>query len=229
MMKHQFGNEKTELYTRVLAAVIVLLGALCFLRVAGFLTAEAAVRGVAARIGEMTQKARTPGDLNVLLASGKASVEELKKKNLFVVTGPKQHPISEVLGILGSEALINGNWYKVGDSVGDAKIVAIGPTKVKVSWDGQEKDFSPIASAGGERQDGASPKPRPADGPRRAGRDERVAGGAGGGPTPGGQAGPAGLSDEDRARRNQQWKNMTPEERQQAREQTRRRLGSRTR
>ena len=54
-----------------------------------------------------------------------------------------------MIGILGREALIGDKWYKVGDSVGDAKIVAIEPTKVKVVWDGQEKEFSPIGSSGG--------------------------------------------------------------------------------
>ena len=53
-----------------------------------------------------------------------------------------------MLGILGHEALINGKWYKVGDSVGEAKIVAIEPTKVRIAWNGQEKEFSPIGSSG---------------------------------------------------------------------------------
>ncbi len=30
--------------------------------------------------------------------------------------------------------------------LGDAKIVAIEPTKVRVAWDGQEKEFSPIGA-----------------------------------------------------------------------------------
>lgn len=225
MMKHPFGNEKTEFCTHVLVAMLLLLGALCFLRVAGFLAASSEVRAMAARVGSNEQQAGTPEDLNKLLASGKASAEELKKKNLFVVTPPRQNPINEVLGILGNEALINGAWYKVGDSVADAKIVEIGPTKVKVAWDGQEKEFSPIASSGGGRQEGPS---RPGDKPRPPGRGETLASNARGGSTPPEQARP-GLSEDERARRSRQGQNMTPEERQQAREQARQRLGSRTR
>lgn len=228
MMKHQFGNEKTELYARGLAAMTLLLGALCFLRVAGFLAASSEVQAMAARVGFDAQEVGAPEDLSKRLASGKASVEELKKKNLFVVTPPRQHPIKEVLGILGNEALINGNWYKVGDSVGDAKIVAIGPTKIKVAWDGKEKDFSPIAASGGGREGGPSKPSRPGDKPRPAGRAERVASNARGGPTPSGQPKP-GLSDDERIRRSSQWQSMTPEERQQARQEMRQRLGTRSR
>ena len=43
--------------------------------------------------------------------------------------------------------LINGKWYKVGDKVGDAEIMAIEPTQVKIKWDGKEKFFAPLAAA----------------------------------------------------------------------------------
>lgn len=225
-MKHPFGNEKTELYGNVLTAVTLLLGALCFLRVAGFLTATAEVRTAAARVGSGAQQAGGSEDLDELLASSKSCAEELKKKNLFVITPPRQHPIGEVLGILGDEALINGKWCKVGESVGDAKILAIGPTKVKVAWDGKEKEFSPIAASGGG---GVPGRPsRPGDRPRPTGRAEAAASNARGGPTPPGQPGPR-LSDEERIARSRQFQNMTPEERQQAREQMRQRLGTRNR
>jgi len=42
--------------------------------------------------------------------------------------------------------LINGKWYKVGDKIGDAKIVAIEPTQVKIEWEGKEKVFAPISA-----------------------------------------------------------------------------------
>jgi hypothetical protein len=77
----------------------------------------------------------------------KAIADELKKKNLFVPPKPKKHPVSQVAGILGDEVLINGKWYKVGDKVGDAKIVAIEPTLVKIEWEGKEKVFAPISAA----------------------------------------------------------------------------------
>ncbi len=220
-MKHPFGNEKTELYGNLLTAVTLLLGALCFLRVAGFLTATAEVRATAARLGSGAQQAGDSEDLSKLLASSKSCAEELKKKNLFVITPPRQHPIGEVLGILGDEALINGKWCKVGESVGDAKILAIGPTKVKVAWDGKEKEFSPIAASGGGSPDRPS---GPGNRPRPTGRTEAAASNVRGGPTPPGPR----LSDEERIARIRQFQNMTPEERQQAREQMRQRIGTRS-
>ncbi len=223
MTKHQFSNEKTEFYTRSLVAMTLLLGALCFLRVAGFLAASSEVRAMTARVGSSVQQAGVPEDLSKLLASGKASAEELKKKNLFVITPPRQHPINEVLGILGSEALINGNWYKVGDSVGDAKIVAIEPTKIKVAWDGKEKEFSPITASGGGSQGGPSRPSRPGDKSRPPRPVGMAAAAVRGGPTP------SGLSNDESPPRGRQRQNMTPEERQQVREQMRQRLGTRTR
>jgi hypothetical protein len=88
-----------------------------------------------------------PNSLPRHLASAKSAADALKEKNLFVPRPPKEHPVKQVEGILGREVLIAGHWYGVGAKVGDAKIVAIGPTEVKIEWDGQEKTFSPIASA----------------------------------------------------------------------------------
>jgi len=73
--------------------------------------------------------------------------DELKKQNLFSPPEPKKHPVNEVSGILGSEVLISGKWYKAGERVGDANIVSIEPTRVKVVWQGKEKYFSPIAAS----------------------------------------------------------------------------------
>jgi len=80
-------------------------------------------------------------------AKYKALANELKKNNLFVPPSPKQHPVKEVLGILGNEVIIRDKLYKVGDKVGEAKIVAIGPTEVTIEWDGKEKPFAPIDAA----------------------------------------------------------------------------------
>ena len=40
--------------------------------------------------------------------------------------------------------LIKAKWYKVDETVGDAKIVAIGPTQVTVEWKSKKKVFLPI-------------------------------------------------------------------------------------
>lgn len=200
----------------------MLFGALTFLRVVGFLAASSEARATAARVDPNGRNAGAP-DVSVLLAPARASAEELKKKSLFIVTPARQHPVSEVLGILGDEALINGNWCKVGDSVGDAKIAAIDPTRVKIVWDGQEKDFSPISSAGGGPQERSGPS-RPSG--RPAGKTPVAASGARGGAARAGQAGPQ-LSAAERDGMREKWQNMSPDERQRAREEMRQRRGAR--
>jgi len=226
-MKSDFSKDKTDFYAKALAAVTILLGALTFLRIAGFLAASSEVRQMAAKVDPNAQKAGTSADMGTLLASGKASAEELKKKNLFVKTPPRQHPVNEVLGILGDEALINGKWCKVGENVGDAKIVAIEPTKVKIAWDGQEKEFTPIGSGGGGDPSRDRSGPSRSGGRPGAGNKAQVAAGnVGGAPAPAGQGG-SQLSAEERERMRSQWQNMSPEERQQARQQMRQRLGRR--
>src|SRR4030042_5546492 len=212
-MKIEMVKDKTQSVTKILLAVAVLLGALVFLKIAGFFVSSAKAKMIAV---QTDPNGAGGGDLSKLLAETKASAEQLKKKNLFVLTPPKQHPVTDVLGILGNEALIGDKWYKVGDSVADAKIVAIGPTKVRIAWDGQEKEFSPI-SAGGSGGPGGRPGPqRPsASGrPGPGGSAKMVVTGSRGGAVRGGQ----GLSAEEREQIRQRWSSMSNDERQRYRD-----------
>ncbi|MBN2272008.1 MAG: hypothetical protein JXN61_15445 [Sedimentisphaerales bacterium] len=72
--------------------------------------------------------------------------DALKKSNLFAPPPPRQHPVKTVQAIMGDEVLIGEVWYKVGGKIGDATVVAIEPTQVKIEWDGQEKAFAPISA-----------------------------------------------------------------------------------
>ncbi len=98
--------------------------------------------------------------LETSLAQDKEVAEALKTKNLIAPPPPETNPISEVAGIMGQEAFINGQWRKVGDKVGEAEILAIGPTFVKVTWKGQESMLAPMGSAGGGGGGGGAPGPR---------------------------------------------------------------------
>jgi hypothetical protein len=155
------ADRKRERITLALAAVAVLLGASAFGKVAGFYVQRGRVQGALA----LARSERDPNSLKRSLGEAKKAAETLKQKNLFVKTPPKEHPIKQVEGILGSEAFISGKWYKVGEKVGDAKIVAINATNVKVEWNGKETSFSPIAAVS------AAPPGRPptAAGPMKAG------------------------------------------------------------
>ncbi|MBP7052933.1 MAG: hypothetical protein KBE65_18160 [Phycisphaerae bacterium] len=214
-------HDRTESYTRGLLAVAVLLGALVLLRIAGFVTASAQARAMAATADP---NGRGVAEVGKLLAGAQACAEELKKKNLFIVVPPKQHPVGEVRGILGEEALINGQWYKAGDSVEDAKIVAIEPTKVRVAWNGQETEFLPIASAsveGGSERSGP-PSRGERSGPRR-GPTSVMTGSRGA--APGQMQGRPSPEEINKMRERMQ--NMSPEERRRAMQEMRQRFEAR--
>lgn len=219
-MKTVFRRNTTEPLAKILFAVAVSLGVLTLLKIAGFVMTSGEAEGTTVKVA--APNGVDANGLDEPVARAQASAEELKKKNLFVVPAPKQHPVSAVLGILGSEALIDGKWYQVGDRVGDAKIVAIEPTKVRVAWDGQEKEFAPIGAggSGGPPDRRASPKnkPAPAAGARMVVTGRRR------GPT---REGPRSLSQEERDRLRERWTSMSPEERQRVREEMRERFGGR--
>ncbi len=98
--------------------------------------------------------------LETSLAQDKEVAEALKTKNLIAPPPPETNPISEVSGIMGQEAYINGQWRKVGDKVGEAEILAIEPTFVKVTWKGQESTLAPFEATGGGGGAPGRPSPR---------------------------------------------------------------------
>jgi len=222
MVKMKLHRDKAKPLTKILCAVAALLGALIFLKVAGFFVSTSQARVLE---GQADAAHAGVNDLKKLLAETKTAAEELKKKNLFVLATPKQFPVSDVLGIMGHEALINGKWYKVGDTVAEAKIAAIEPTKVRIVWNGQEKEFSPIGSGGGaggrpDQPGSMGGRPGPGGPPKMV-----VAGGRRG---PGSAPG-SGSSAEEMAQMRDQWKNATtPEEKQRLREAARQRAGRRS-
>jgi len=141
-MKLDYLKEKRELISVMLLVVSAFFGVLILVELAGFFVASAKAEKLIRNA--VTGSEPDPNDREKYFAKSKEIVDELKKKNLFAPPPPKKHPVSQVSGILGDEALINGKLYKVGDKVGDAKIVAIEPTLVKVEWEGKEKVFRPF-------------------------------------------------------------------------------------
>lgn len=224
-MKLHDVRRKRELTSIALLCASALFAVIVAIRVGGFYTSPARAENVLKEaIGHNNPGAN---DMGKYLADSKEIADELKKKNLFAPPPPKQHPVKAVSGILGQEAIINGNFYKVGDKIGDARIVAIEATKVRIEWDGKEKAFFPIEAGAGpgrpgpERPDMAGRPKGPEEG------SETVAVGPPG--PPGGMRGPGFLSAEERAELRERWQNMSEEERQQFRSRMRERFGGRRR
>jgi hypothetical protein len=120
------------------------MGVLILIKVTGFFAAPARAEDLVKRTVELNKP--DPNDMKKYFSKSRAIADELKKNNLFAPPLPKQHPVKQVSGILGNEVLIKDKWYKAGDNVGDAKIVAIEPTQVRIEWEGSEKAFAPISA-----------------------------------------------------------------------------------
>jgi len=145
-------REKKELVSVVLLGVSAFLAVLILVKVTGFFTAPAKAELLVKKA--VAQNNMDANDMDKYFAKYKALANELKKNNLFAPPPPKQHPVKEVWGIFGNEVLIKDKWYKIGATVGEAKIVAIGPTKVTIEWDGKEKTFAPIDAKGSSQPGG---------------------------------------------------------------------------
>jgi hypothetical protein len=162
------NKNKDELVPTVLLGVSVLCGILILLKITGFFVASARAKSIVKQAVE--QSAADPKNIEKQLANSAAISDELKKNNLFAPPPAKQHPVKEVSGIFGDQVLIQNKWYSVGDTIKDAKIVAIGATSVTIAWDGKERTFLPIEAKLVEDKSG--PKGRPSTAQKKEGEDD---------------------------------------------------------
>lgn len=220
-------KNKDELVPTVLLLFSVLCGILILVKVTGFFVASARAKSVVERAIE--QSVNDPKNVEKQLASSAAITGELKKNNLFAPPVAKQHPVQEVSGIFGDQVLIQDKWYSVGDSVKDAKIVAIGATSVTIMWEGKEKSFLPIEAKIAEASSGQ--RGRTATAQKKEGEDDskKENGGEkpevtvrveGPGPRFGGRGGPG----EGFMAMREKFENMSEQERQEFRERMRERF-----
>jgi len=148
-MKFKDIKNRKDLISIALFVLSAILGFVLIVRVGVFLVSSARAERLVHRVVDASKS--DPNDSEQYFAELQETAEELKKKNLFAPLPPKKNPVNEVRGILGDMALINGKWYKVGDKIGDANVVAIEPTYVKIEWEGKEKMYSPFDVKSPER------------------------------------------------------------------------------
>jgi hypothetical protein len=135
-------RQKKELACFVMFGAVVVLVGLTLVNATRFLAISTGVESIVQ--GATVQANADSDDADENLTRYKLLADALKKNNVFVPTVPKRHPVKEVSGILGNEVLIQGKWYKVGSTLGDAKIVAIEPTQAIIEWKGVEQAFIPF-------------------------------------------------------------------------------------
>ena len=223
-MMTESHKTNTTPWATVLLAVAALLGALALYQVAELLITTAQAQLAMEQAIEAA--ASGPNNVDAQVAESKSAAEALKKDNLFAPPPPKENPVREVLGILGDEALINDKWYKAGDSVGDAKILAVEPTKVRISWNGQEKDFAPLGAEERGAPGGGPPPGLPEGIGGRAAEMLKRAMSEGERPR---SRGPGGMPAEERAELRERFRNASAEDRAKMREEMRTRSAPRAR
>jgi Na+-transporting methylmalonyl-CoA/oxaloacetate decarboxylase gamma subunit len=145
MNLHGLKWKKESIPVALLGAAVVFV-VLILIQVTSFLEASARVQNTIKKA--VAQDKPNPEATRESTAASQTVAQELKKHNLFSPLQPPRHPVTSVLGILGGEALIGNKWYKAGDMIGDAKIISVEPTRVRVLWRGHEKVFVPMDVAG---------------------------------------------------------------------------------
>lgn len=142
-MKLDSLKEKQGLISISLLCASGVLGVLILVKLGSFFVTSARMEKLVE--DAVAQSRVDPNDAKEHLSRFKEVADELKKKNMFAPPPPKPGwPVKKVQGILGDTAWINGDWRKVGDEIGGAKVVEIGPNYVKMVWEGKEKTFYPF-------------------------------------------------------------------------------------
>ena len=140
-------SDKTEKfeskYFWLLIICAVLVAALLCAKLVGFLAASTTAGGLFGRTA-IQEKTETE---NPVVDDSQKIADDLKRNNLFKPVAQRDCPIKQVSGIMGSEVLIKGQWYKAGDKVDGAIIVAVEPSYIKVKWEGGEKILAPAEAA----------------------------------------------------------------------------------
>ena len=132
-------SEWTAALLLLIAAALAMLTA-----VGGLGYATAALMDPNSIRDALTGSDADPNQQAALLAENDKLVEELKSSGMFAPLPPKPSPHKEISGILGSQVLMKGKWYKVGDTMAGAKVLAIEATCVKIEWEGKEMTLAPM-------------------------------------------------------------------------------------
>ena len=161
-MKADYSGLKKEMIPLVLLGASAVCGVLILVKATSYFTGSAWAEGLVTRAVE--RNGSNDKEVSGIIAKSCTMADALKKANLFSPPEPKRHPVTAVMGILGDEVLIESKWYKVGDKVQDARIVAVEATQVRIEWDGKEKAFAPLQTtdqlgSGGSRSTSRSQRP----------------------------------------------------------------------
>lgn len=142
-MKLDYLKQKQELVPVALLGVSALMTVLILYQVAEFFVASARAENVVkTALEQINTEAQ---DVENYFTKDREIANSLTMNNLFAPPPPRENPVKEVRAILGNKVFINNQWYSEGQTIpGDATIVAIEPTQVRIEWDGTQSTFRPI-------------------------------------------------------------------------------------
>ncbi|MHC4475206.1 MAG: hypothetical protein ACYTEL_06160 [Planctomycetota bacterium] len=167
-MRLDYLKDRKEPVSLVLLGLSAVLGLVILVRIAGFFVTSARAEKLIEDAAALSKP--DPNDTEKYFAESKEIADKLKKKNLFAPPPKKENPVKGVSMIITNEAFINGKWHKVGDKIGDAEVLEIKPTSVKIKWESEEKTHRVFEFKGPEEP---KKRERVVDRPGREGKDEK--------------------------------------------------------
>ena len=143
-MKLDYIKQKQELVSITLLGASALIIVLTIYQVIDFFAVSARAENVVKTALENIDT--EAHDVEQYFTKDRNLAESLTKNNLFSPPTQNENPVKEVRAIFGDQVLINNGdkWYKEGQMIQDAKIVAIEPSYVLIEWDGKQSTFRPI-------------------------------------------------------------------------------------
>ncbi len=228
-MSKDFIKNNIKYLPNALFAISVVFIVLTVARVSGYAS-------ISERIARAVDTAKSQDGNNEetgkeLLKKDNETANKLKKKNMFVPPPPKAKP-PVCLGIIGSSAIINNKYYKVGDKIGAAELIAIGTKDVTIKWEDKEMKLVPFAQ---NNQSSGSGGKRPSSKPASKGDKSKDPSKVtivnnqpprpGMGMSPGGgRGGFMNMSSGERQALMERYRNMSPEQQNRFREERRREM-----
>jgi uncharacterized membrane protein YgcG len=141
-MNLDFIKEKKELVSTVLLGGSAVLAILMFIKLTSFFMLSAKAEDVVQRVIENTQTSNQ--NIEQYFEASRTTANNLINNNLFAppAVEQRQWPVREIRGIWDNKVQINNQWYAEGQTVQNAKIVSIEPTRATIEWDGETRTFS---------------------------------------------------------------------------------------
>lgn len=204
---------------KALLGIAIFMAAVVLFKMTTVIVHGATARSKVTAAFEATKK--TAGALEEYKKRMQTVVDKAVEKNPFAPEAPKPMP-PQFAGIMGEEVLYNGQWYKVGQEVGGAKITKIDPAYVMVDFQGKQTVVVPESKAdpNAGRMGGGPGMARSFGG----GDSGQSRGGGGPGGFGGGRGGfgrMMNMSPQEAENMRQRFMSMTPEERMSAMRQMR--------